>query len=90
MLACDAVHFNAVHEAEERSRVRVGSQRAYGYARADAGRRGHIGLDHNERRPTRRRERPTLLINVILRHRALQLLSRSRSTQNTRRQSGAL
>jgi len=90
MLACDAVYFNAVHEAEARKRVRVGSQRAYGYARADAGRRGHIGIDHNERRPTRRRERPTLLINVSLRHRALQLLSRSRSTQNTRRQSGAL
>ena len=66
MLACDAVYFNAVHEAEARKRVRVGSQRAYGYARADAGRRGHIGLDHNERRPTRRRERPTLLINVSL------------------------
>ena len=80
MLACDAVYFNAVHEAEARKRVRVGSQRAYGYARADAGRRGHIGIDHNERRPTRRRERPTLLINVSLRCRVLQLSSRGRST----------
>ena len=53
---------------------------AYGYAPADAGRRGHIGIDHSDRRPTRRHETLTLLINVSLRRRVLQLSSRGRST----------
>jgi len=59
-----------------------GASTAFENATVDAGRRDLHCLNREDRRPIRRRERPTLHINVGLQRSVLQIFSRSRSTKN--------